>query len=1193
MAPRLAVTAFVLLVLALAPHGQHPAVLGDESRGQWNSSNPTGVDIRVNEVSMAYTNSGDQSNYRMFSSNYPISGFNRPANLYVIDGMVNVETTLTVSIENTGTANSGVVDVTVTLLHNEYDFFEFVNTTVQMNGLSGSSSDTVQIPIRPGYAGNHTMVIQATPTITDDDTSDNALNRHFTVGATYFNCDTTSNWSLGSGWVLSTDTAISKGSSCHVGNGQTSTYTNNMLASMTTPLMDMSDAIKPALRTNGLSFYYTGSSAVNDVLRVYGSDTMGAWVQIATLSGTVDQDFFDGINWQTFSLNDKGATSPLIPVPDALFHARSQFKFEFSSDATETDLGFYIDEIVMMYDQKVRIGEFDVDAQGVATTGSVPGEWGSVTVQILNTGNITETFVPTVTGIPDTWSSYFARPSGTSFNPEFGLTVRPGEPYEFNLMLMPDVNASTGYQQMSIAVVSQQYPEVNTTLPVQFLVKADRIPHIVPLTSRPSCPPTYTCSFEVEVDNLGDATDVFDLALDTSTLPSGWSVQYDWTQRESVLIRPQQPQSVSFMMNVPEEAAPDTVVHFGLTVTAQNDSTRTVTSEIEISASMISNVSILLEDIDVGDLVSVRPGEAMDLTYTIVNHATRQDIFLMRVDVTNQGQWSVEQPTRPPAVLNAGASASFTVSVTPPETAQAGDRGPIIVPVLESERSGMELRGNALEGLRAAALNNVALQGMDLPSRVNAGQINILNFNITNLGNGPITAMLTPETLPVGWTYEVVQAENVNGYNVSLTPSYALQDQTNVTVRMFVPGDEDAGSRNTVRWAVILQGGIEDTHPEDNSLDWTVLTAAVRSVTVEAGNASATGTVGEAMFAEAIISNSGNAPESRLSVRASVSTSPPTSDVVAFFTVDGGDRDVGNEVPFTVGRNTSMTLRMDLLLPDDIDLNTRIVVRFEILGGVDSEGLPVTMDAEHLIVVEQRRSFDVSIQAVLPSVEPRPSPALVWVNTTSTSTSEETVLLTAAYPEDWQVVCNQRLLNSSGERASLGAGHLTAQAVHTVCEVANIGDVFNGQVTFVLRTDGGSSIASETLTFAFKAPQPEDEFNSTAAAIGGGGVVMALFVGLLLMRKKKSGDAAYEALEKTAPPILTGQPAGPPISTQLATPETEDQLALNDALPQAMVNSTVQVTGVDGPPLPAEGLPNGWTMDQWAYYGQQYLDGTL
>ena len=27
-----------------------------------------------------------------------------------------------------------------------------------------------------------------------------------------------------------------------------------------------------------------------------------------------------------------------------------------------------------------------------------------------------------------------------------------------------------------------------------------------------------------------------------------------------------------------------------------------------------------------------------------------------------------------------------------------------------------------------------------------------------------------------------------------------------------------------------------------------------------------------------------------------------------------------------------------------------------------------------------------------------------------------------------------------------------------------------------------------------------------------------------------------------------------------------------------------------GPPLPPGGLPAGWTMDQWEYYGQQYLD---
>ena len=27
----------------------------------------------------------------------------------------------------------------------------------------------------------------------------------------------------------------------------------------------------------------------------------------------------------------------------------------------------------------------------------------------------------------------------------------------------------------------------------------------------------------------------------------------------------------------------------------------------------------------------------------------------------------------------------------------------------------------------------------------------------------------------------------------------------------------------------------------------------------------------------------------------------------------------------------------------------------------------------------------------------------------------------------------------------------------------------------------------------------------------------------------------------------------------------------------------------EAPPLPAEGLPEGWTMDQWKWYGAQWL----
>ena len=45
-------------------------------------------------------------------------------------------------------------------------------------------------------------------------------------------------------------------------------------------------------------------------------------------------------------------------------------------------------------------------------------------------------------------------------------------------MIQPDVNASLGFQQMTVNISSAQYPGVYTLLPVQFLVKADRIPVI-------------------------------------------------------------------------------------------------------------------------------------------------------------------------------------------------------------------------------------------------------------------------------------------------------------------------------------------------------------------------------------------------------------------------------------------------------------------------------------------------------------------------------------------------------------------------------------------------------------------------------------------------------------------------------------------------------------------------------------------
>ena len=54
----------------------------------------------------------------------------------------------------------------------------------------------------------------------------------------------------------------------------------------------------------------------------------------------------------------------------------------------------------------------------------------------------------------------------------------------------------------------------------------------------------------------------------------------------------------------------------------------------------------------------------------------------------------------------------------------------------------------------------------------------------------------------------------------------------------------------------------------------------------------------------------------------------------------------------------------------------------------------------------------------------------------------------------------------------------------------------------------------------------------------------------------------------------------------MSAPPSPEPMAIPDSAPPA-------APAAGGPPLPPEGLPDGWTMEQWTHYGQQYLDGQL
>ena len=87
-------------------------------------------------------------------------------------------------------------------------------------------------------------------------------------------------------------------------------------------------------------------------------------------------------------------------------------------------------------------------------------------------------------------------------------------------------------------------------------------------------------------------------------------------------------------------------------------------------------------------------------------------------------------------------------------------------------------------------------------------------------------------------------------------------------------------------------------------------------------------------------------------------------------------------------------------------------------------------------------------------------------------------------------------------------------------------------------------------------------------------------------RKSVAEVAAAEAMEKMGQIPKGLPPAGlPPVG--LPPVNLPKQLP---ALPIEPLPVAAPVITPSGPPVPEEGLPSGWTMEQWTHYGHQWLE---
>ena len=132
--------------------------------------------------------------------------------------------------------------------------------------------------------------------------------------------------------------------------------------------------------------------------------------------------------------------------------------------------------------------------------------------------------------------------------------------------------------------------------------------------------------------------------------------------------------------------------------------------------------------------------------------------------------------------------------------------------------------------------------------------------------------------------------------------------------------------------------------------------------------------------------------------------------------------------------------------------------------------------------------------------------------------------------------------------------------------------------TFNPSDDGKRHYANLTVEFPTSASKSSQAISPVAVVSIS--VLVGVSIILLAFRRYLTKPTATTAEQTTmsGPPI-----SGPPISKAANLSQEQTEPSKNNEVEESARQPS-------GPPIPESGLPIGWSIEQWEYYGQQYLD---
>ena len=205
----------------------------------------------------------------------------------------------------------------------------------------------------------------------------------------------------------------------------------------------------------------------------------------------------------------------------------------------------------------------------------------------------------------------------------------------------------------------------------------------------------------------------------------------------------------------------------------------------------------------------------------------------------------------------------------------------------------------------------------------------------------------------------------------------------------------------------------------------------------------------------------------------------------------------------------------------------------------------------------------------------------MWLNISTISTLDEQYVAKFTTPDDWRLICDSTVVGDDGLTLEERIINSIERKSSILCEVINEGDVYEGDISVSLYHADNVLIDTNSKSFVFSRPVEDD--SSFATPLVSGAIISALaisiVISLLVLKNRRDDDIDDNVTSKpiSGPPI-----SGPPI-TSLTVKVEQPPHSAGGA--QEIIESSAVI-----PPVPQEGLPQGWTLEQWQYYGQQYLD---